>query len=759
MARTLPQSPRAPRRSIFVVFSIVSFFILGVFFVSKPISTAPGRKFDFENVARARRHRMASTRAEATGDKYLLGVGKADITGPVVEINFAGYADTSQVGTGLRQRIFSRAFIVGDVNNPDDRFVYLVLDTQGGDTAVRFGILEGVAALGDDYSMYGQGNIAVIGTHSHAGPGAWFNYLLPQITSLGFDKQSYQAIVDGAVLSVKRAHESLTEGYLDFGTVNITDSNLSRSLYAYMANPAEERAQYTDTVDKEMTVLKFQRASDSKNIGVLTWFPVHGTSIYQNSTHVAGDNKGVAALMFEKAMEGVDSAADGFVAGFSQANVGDTTPNTLGAWCDDGSGDMCSYENSTCADGRSQSCHGRGPAFGKLDLGIASCYEIGKRQYDGARSVYDSFGSSGTPVVGSTVKSFHFYQDMSFWDFQLENGTQVQTCPAALGYSFAAGTTDGPGAFDFTQGDSGEPDANPLWIVVKDILRAPSAEQNACQMPKPVLLDVGELSTPYPWSPNIVDVQMLRVGQFVIIVSPSEATTMSGRRWRAAVKEAATAAGITDVEPKVVLGGPANTYAHYVATPEEYGIQRYEGASTLYGPWELPAYINLTVSNIHYLAPDSTSSPAPGPSPPDNRDNSLDFITGVVQDNAPIGKSFGDCTVQPAATYAPGAVINATFVGANPRNNLRLEGTFGAIEKLASDGTTWTQVRDDSDWSLVYTWTRTNTVLGYSEVVISWESELDAEPGTYRTRYYGDSKALLGGAITAFEGVSNNFTI
>lgn len=116
------------------------------------------------------------------------------------------------------------------------------------------------------------------------------------------------------------------------GTVNITDANLSRSLYAYLANPESERAQYADDVDKEMTVLKFQRASDSKNVGILTWFPVHGTSIYQNSTHVAGDNKGVAALMFEKEIQGDDSAADGFVAGFSQANVGDTTPNVLGAW-------------------------------------------------------------------------------------------------------------------------------------------------------------------------------------------------------------------------------------------------------------------------------------------------------------------------------------------------------------------------------------------------------------------------------------------
>jgi neutral ceramidase len=59
--------------------------------------------------------------------------------------------------------------------------------------------------------MYGQSNVAVTGTHSHSGPGAWFNYLLPQITSLGFNNQSYQAIVDGAVLSIKRAHESLQE--------------------------------------------------------------------------------------------------------------------------------------------------------------------------------------------------------------------------------------------------------------------------------------------------------------------------------------------------------------------------------------------------------------------------------------------------------------------------------------------------------------------------------------------------------------------
>lgn len=348
---------------------------------------------------------------------------------------------------------------------------------------------------------------------------------------------------------------------------------------------------------------------------------------------------------------------------------------------------------------------------------------------------------------------------MRYFKFPLDNGTMVQTCPAALGYSFAAGTTDGPGAFDFTQADSGAP-SDPLWEVVSDLLRTPSPEQTACQYPKPILLDVGEMSEPYAWAPNIVDVQTLRVGQLLIIVSPSEATTMSGRRWRNAVHAAASQLSLTgDAEPIVVLGGPANTYAHYLATPEEYGVQRYEGASTLFGPWELPAYINLTLSALPYLAPGSQSSPPPGPSPPDNSGDSLSFIPGVVLDAAPIGQSFGQCTAQPDASYAPGDVVNATFVGANPRNNLRLEGTFAAVEQLGADGETWTQVMSDEDWHLVYTWTRTNVVLGYSQVVISWETQAGSDAaGTYRIRYYGDAKSLLGD-IMAFEGVSNTFTL
>lgn len=513
-----------------------------------------------------------------SGDQYLLGVGKADITGPVVEINLMGYADPNQVGTGLRQRLYSRAFIVGDPDKPSDRFIYLVLDTQSGDTAVRYGVLSGLQDLGADYASYSHHNLAVTGTHSHSGPGAWLNYLLPQITSKGFDKQSYQAIVDGALLSIRRAHESLSPGYLSVGATKVSGANINRSLFAYLNNPEEERARYNmsseddGSVEKDLTLLKFTRAFDSKSLGVLTWFPTHGTSMLGNNTLITGDNKGVAAYLFEDSARGDHQGDRDFVAGFSQANVGDTSPNVLGAWCEDGTGQMCSFENSTCSDGRTQKCHARGPFFRAKDEGTSSCYEIGKRQFEAARTLYDQ-SEKLAPIRGRWVKTFHKFHNMSNFHFELPNGTVVQTCPAALGYSFAAGTSDGPGAFDFTQHDGGPNTTSPVWQVVGGLLKAPSDEQKVCHGAKPILLDVGEVTSPYLWTPNVVDVQVFRVGQLAIIVSPGEATTMAGRRWKNAVSEriAGLFANETPaVAPVVVIGGPANTYTHYIATAEEY---------------------------------------------------------------------------------------------------------------------------------------------------------------------------------------------
>lgn len=41
---------------------------------------------------------------------------------------------------------------------------------------------------------------------------------------------------------------------------------------------------------------------------------------------------------------------------------------------------------------------------------------------------------------------------------------------------------------------------NAFWRLVRNLLKTPSAEQNKCQHPKPILLDTGEMKVPYDWA-------------------------------------------------------------------------------------------------------------------------------------------------------------------------------------------------------------------------------------------------------------------
>lgn len=71
----------------------------------------------------------------------------------------------------------------------------------------------------------------------------------------------------------------------------------------------------------------------------MAWYAVHCTSINNTNTLINGDNKGVAAQLFSKwAASDAATAANvsgGIVAAFAQSNVGDTSPNTVGAFCAD----------------------------------------------------------------------------------------------------------------------------------------------------------------------------------------------------------------------------------------------------------------------------------------------------------------------------------------------------------------------------------------------------------------------------------------
>jgi neutral ceramidase len=554
--------------------------------------------------------------ASRADEGYVFGVGIGDITGPIVETNMMGYAADSQTNTGLHTRLRARAFIVGSqssvpptnppaVNAPKDpeyspggeedpvdgladRWILLNTDLCMGDTAIRRGL---IAKLRDAFpGVYGERNIAFIGTHSHAGVAGFHNNLLPTVTSYGVVQQNYDAIVEGSFKAVQRAHEDYEErrqrtvsasssdasnaNKISFGNATLREAHTNRSPYAYDFNPAEWKDKYDSNQDDSFSLIKFEESGASKAFA--SFYAVHGTALSANNTLTSVDNKGLAALWYEQEAE-PDSlpGQNSFIAGFIQASVGDTSPNTLGARCEDGS--PCDYETSTCigSNGKNttSTCIGRGPGFGDeaaRELSPTGGYDwrsneiIARLQVDAAKGIMDR---TDLLSLSGTVKSAKMNVDMNSYTFTLPNRTSVTTCPAALGFSFGGGTTDypGPKGLGLEQGTNSSDHTNPLLTVVSHLIRPPSPATTKCHLPKKILLATGQLDLPYQWSPHVVETQILKVGSLFILVTPSEFTTMAGRLLKEAVRDAVIAQGI-DSDPITVIAGPANTYSHYVTS-------------------------------------------------------------------------------------------------------------------------------------------------------------------------------------------------
>ncbi|ERM96421.1 hypothetical protein AMTR_s00001p00246610 [Amborella trichopoda] len=81
---------------------------------------------------------------------------------------------------------------------------------------------------------------------------------------------------------------------------------------------------------------------------------------------------------------------------------------------------------------------------------ISSTKIIGERQFQKA---VDLFTTAKDQISGK-VDYRHVYVNFTNIAVELESQEVVNTCPAALGPGFAAGTTDGGGIEGFQQGDT-----------------------------------------------------------------------------------------------------------------------------------------------------------------------------------------------------------------------------------------------------------------------------------------------------------------
>lgn len=239
-----------------------------------------------------------------TWAEYWIGTGIYDITGPAAEINFMGYAKSSQVAHGIHQRLRSRAFIVAEYSrtsssnvesfrrneecsvDPETAVCFVSMDAGMGSDAVTSRALKRFAELTSEKDPVCRlENTAISGTHTHSAPAGFLQYVLYEVTSLGFSKETFDGMVEGVAQSLYQAYQNLEKGYITYASGMLWNANINRSPTSYLLNPENERSQYEDEgdTDKQMFLLKFttERGVD---VGALNWFAVHGTSMNNTNT-------------------------------------------------------------------------------------------------------------------------------------------------------------------------------------------------------------------------------------------------------------------------------------------------------------------------------------------------------------------------------------------------------------------------------------------------------------------------------------------
>lgn len=684
----------------------------------------------------------AAVRAQGAGP-YRFGIGKGDITGEAAEIGMAGYAQLSQKTSGIHMRQWARAFIIED-RATKKRVVYVNNDLGMVTQGVRQGVLNKLKVKYGN--LYVEENVMLTATHTHAGPAGYAHETLLDIPPLGFQEKTYNAIVDGIVRSITRAHEKMQSGRLYYGTGKLTNASANRALIPFGMNKLSDadKQYYKGGIDPQMTILKFVNDKGALK-GVISWFPVHATSMSSFNTLISPDNKGYAQYHWE---HDVNTDPE-FVAAFAQTNAGDVSPNLKILETEPG-------KPTAPADPKDEFNNTK--KIGLLQFQTAYNITMGK----------ETAAEKETPlqeVKGALDTRFKYV------NFQALRGTPDEplvengpvepnlACEASLGLAFTSGSTEDNPSEDFVES------IKPLIPLLGIALGTLSPAVKKCHAEKQIVIDMGN-KKPYSWSSTILPVQMFRIGQVALLGGPGEFTVMSGVRIRREVQSVLKSAGIQHV----ILNGYANSYVHYITTRDEYTKQEYEGASTIFGPWEQKIFQNIYVDMAARMR---TGLPVFGEAAPDvmSQVQLLNLQTPVLFDNTPTGPwltqlKFGHVLKQPEATYKPGQTVEVEFVTGHPKNDLHTEGTFLRVFYVEPGGNVAdaVEVANDNDWETKYRWVRTSELLpvvfsATSKAQISWDIPLDAKPGDYVITHYGDWKSAFGGTITSFSGTTRKFKV
>lgn len=546
---------------------------------------------------------------------FLIGLSKTDITVFEKGASMLGYGLFSHISLDVDTPLYARAFILEDKTS-GNKLCIVNCELCFITPALKQGVVAMLQKNNPEINI-NDNNLILSAQHTHCSPAGYSYHAIYNVSVPGFHKRIYNTLVKGITKAIVEADLNKTEGGVHYGKSTFAPDipvSFNRTVNSYNQNPEVTKYKFSErhlAVDREMRLIEFV-SKDGNPMGSINWFAVHTTNLPNNFTKISSDNKGYAAKYLEREKR---KSYSNYIAAFAQGACGDVSARV-----------------------KYNPRHNfqRGNFEGFYPDDIKSSKFNGGLQFEKADEITENLNNT---LINEHIDIVTNYFDFSNLDIDKKytNGEEgCCTSPSVMGLSFLEGSKmDGPGmppiiaAFAKIMAQRVK---HRDLLSTKKLSEAEADKINRkykAQGNKNIIIESGDkrllgftdlrklplpkFSDPtirnlkdfaekgifddYPWAPQILPIQVARIGTIAIVSLPFEITTVASWRLRKTIEDLLSPHGIETV----ILCPYANAYNGYITTPEEYDVQDYEGGHCVFGRWSLNALQQVCVATCEEL--------------------------------------------------------------------------------------------------------------------------------------------------------------
>lgn len=493
-------------------------------------------------------HRVAS-KVKSNTKGLVAGVGVADIT-PRPGVPKGGYAAMANFGNGFRTRLRVRSFYIDQEGC--EPIVIVQADLHAGSSIIR----DKVAELVAEKTNIESNNLCMTCTHTHSGPGQLLDsdfYNAFASNKPGFDPELYDFVVSQIVASVMDAFHDRRSAKIATGSIEVWHATRNRALDPFLMNPGKpDKTTIYDAINPDLFMVRIdQKGDDGKYYpkAAISCFSIHGTTVPVSEKLNNADVWAYICQDLQWKIQQNFKSPWSAVHGAFQGTHGDIAPNIK-----------------------------------KGQAGFKESRRIGSDIADKAWELFSTLGGK----LESKIALASAIREVDFYDEAQKNPGVIARRPV-LGTALTAGAYENETPYLYNA---------PLFKHGMGSARSvfTNGEQGHKRWVASYLQFVALPKKDFPYKRQL---QVLNIGDFVMLALPFEVSVEAGRRFTATIDEVLET---SNVKGKLVfVTSLANGYTGYTVTPEEYARQFYEGGHTLYGPKSTPFLADKFASIVEDL--------------------------------------------------------------------------------------------------------------------------------------------------------------